>query len=1004
LQRVLGRVLTIAVTNNVSWRYKLIYQNGIAEVGSDTMMQKITFIFVTTFLMIAALAGTSAHASIITSQDGNTTFKAADASNTLPADRFIAASGNDAFISYNSFSDFVVDKPLQIFNLPHSGRPAADLIIIHADNVVLEDSIEISGPTKTDILIIERTGNGAGDGRVYCNNCRFSNINRITLGALSSESDADFSINMPEVGIVTPELSSKIIINDLSAPGALALETIFTSIENNGLINLNQNTSDSGVGFYQPDLNGDRTVGTGSVNLYLGEYAWEYETQQVTSVADVLGSELTLEGTINAPNVAIFSTYPLAVNTVIDTRTDILSTTMYRGEVTIAEENVTIATINMTASLTLGGSIQTQGGVDLDSGLDMSISSYSTVDAPAARIVVGSTLYNYGRISTDTTSIETGSLVNEGKLFSKTQVSIDAVDYVFNQYGGLIQSEQIIFESEHGVIRNGSKTPYRDTLDNASSLLTYTSNFLNILNSTQIGAFYQSNVDTSNDSLVLAPKTTAHILGNRVEISGAAFENINPYYIFVDYEASYLATESSVESSVNIDVNKATQILLAADEKLLIDVDNYILNSSALMTLSNPEGRLTLNAALVNNERYRVQSELLYAERDDADVGCLLFHGCVLTGISLDKHASTLTSVYSPPALISSLGEVHINATQSFLNNTAFLEVFGDLYVNSPIVNSLGYERTSLQSSVAVTPAYYDSVNGAGSANRLGNSQNILAGAGATDVFPTVYLVSSESQRHTSTTFGEGINSAFASELNTVTEIIEFYVAFGDHYPDADPEFTIVAAIREQSESGAFPLRDVTQQIESGSTLEQIMTQFSVPQPGVGQGNGEDLVNGSQRDELDTLLTTLFFVDGTIFASDSTAWFSNHNPLHGFAAERAKQVFSLEDYENKCFTVDVSNAYGWHVLNGQSECDPAANSDQQQYHLDSTYTVEVNEGSDELLISRTYDQIQVNAITGDVELVTRTSTWTRSLLDFIEQAFDAAVDQLVELYEEIKFW
>jgi len=631
--------------------------------------QHLKHTLVIILVMTLTLFVLSTKASTIISEDGNNSFKSANSSDSLVADQFIVSSANDAYISYNSFSDFVVDQPLQIFNLPSAGKLAADLVVIHADKVTLQSSIEVIGP-KTDILIIERYGNGStGNGELYCTNCEFSNVNRITLSVLNT-SHENFSSEMSAVGEFATTGTGSIILDNVYAPSSFSFETVSSHVENSGVINLNQGLNDTGIGVYHSDLNGNKTVGTGSVNLYLGQYKWNYEEQKITSVIDLPGSALTLEGRIEAPSIRIFSTYPLTVSTNIDTRTDLLATTMYRGVLKIVGENVTIATLKTTAALTLLGNIDTEGSVNLDSAEDMSISAYSDIDSVETHLVVANTLYNFGELSSEVVTVSSGAIANEGKLLATSQANIKAVDYIFNQYGGVIQSDEILLTSESGIVRNGSKTPYKDTSASVNTFISYSENYVDQINASQLGAFYQSNVNTSSDSLVLAPVTSASISGNRVEILAAAFENINPYYVF-----------TGDDGSVDVQLDKALQIQLSADQKLKIDVDNYIVNSSAIIELNSLEGELTLNAALVNNERYRVQSDLFYSSVTAAH----------LYGASRTELAAEVT-VYSLPGIISSAGDVAINATQSVLNNTAYLEIFGNLTVDSPTISSLGYE------------------------------------------------------------------------------------------------------------------------------------------------------------------------------------------------------------------------------------------------------------------------------------------------------------------------
>ena len=165
------------------------------------------------------------------------------------------------------------------------------------------------------------------------------------------------------------------------------------------------------------------------------------------------GTELTLGGQITAPNVRILSTFPLTVNTNIDTHTDLLSTTMYRGNLTIVDENVTIETVKeSTASLNLVGNVNTEGSINLNSAHDMSISSYSDIHSGMkTMIVVANAFYNFGNIHADRTDVAAKTIANEGKLLGKVLADVYAEDYIFNQYGGAVSYTHLTLPTIYSV-------------------------------------------------------------------------------------------------------------------------------------------------------------------------------------------------------------------------------------------------------------------------------------------------------------------------------------------------------------------------------------------------------------------------------------------------------------------------------------------------------------------------------------------------------------------------
>lgn len=618
-------------------------------------------------------------ASSIISTDGNTSFQPDNGS--LPADQFIAAIGNDSYISYNEFSDFVVDQPLQIFNLPSGDTPAADLVIILAENLSISSSIEVVGP-RTDLLILEIMSPDVG-GNFTCANCSFYNQNRITMGAITEAESAAFSVSLLGVGNISSVSKSEALVSNLYAPSALSLEIVTEQMSLTGNIDLNQKASYEVGGQYENDLNGDKLVGTGSVNIYLGGYIWNYEEREIIGVTS--GRSSSLAGSINAPNVRILSSASLTVSTEISTKTDLLATTMYRGELTIVDENIVLETVF--SELTITGNIQSEGNIDLRSVRDLTIGVDAELEANEIKIIAGDDWFNYGKLDSNYVYAAAGSVENEGQVLAIDTVEIYAdrpgyynPGHIYNQYGAKIQSKNIHLESVAGVVRNGSKAPYR--VDNYNSNKFYSGYEENLLAANNFGAFYQFNIDTADTSYDSVPDSSASILGSNIKIKGIGFENINPYYVIAE------------DGTAEIEVSKAIQTKVSAEDLLAIESASYILNSSALLQVNGDQGLLSLNAILLHNERYRVETHLSYYQENGDPITDATYN--YTSTDSLETLSSEVVA-YSLPGTIVSLGDMEVTAGQSVLNNTAYIEIFGDLKINSPVVNSLGHLLSSVE-------------------------------------------------------------------------------------------------------------------------------------------------------------------------------------------------------------------------------------------------------------------------------------------------------------------
>lgn len=663
-----------------------------------------------TALASLVLLTTSFHtgASVITDTRGKSIiFKAADGA----VDRLIAAPSNQSHISFNALRDFTVDRNLQLFNLPDGENPAADTIILYTDEANLAGRIEIVGPPSDLVILVKSPAREVET--LNCNYCEFVNVNRVTLAIVKPEV-MNVSSGMTELGNLASVANSTILVTGLNAPGALSLEILTETLNLSGEINLNQAVSSDSSSVYAKDINGSKSVGSGAVNLYLGWSTWNYEQREIVGVLAGAPKELSLNGSINAPSIRVASSFPLIVSSRIDSRTDLLSTIMYQGTLVAVDENIVLESIGDNVPLTLNGQFYSEGAVDARASNNVVINPGARISANEIKLIAANKLLNDGHLDAEDLYIAAKEVENEGSMQSKGQVYAVAENYLVNQYGGVIRANEVRLESKNGVIRNGSKTPYKSSAATNTGLLNYRSDYINTLSDVVMGAFYQPgvNVNTTNTNYVMAVDNSANIIANTIEIKSAAFENINPYYVFVD-----------VAGQAAINLRRANQILVSAEQSLAIDASNYVLNSSAQMIVNSEKGALSLKTTLLNNERYRVETTLSKAVTTSEDEG---YFGPV--DVTTDSLGVSV-GVFSPPGRLISMGDLRIRASQSILNNTAYIEVFGDAYVDSPTVSSLGVilHRFSQDTNSFSAPCYnFYSIGFSGSACGYSYTEQVL--------------------------------------------------------------------------------------------------------------------------------------------------------------------------------------------------------------------------------------------------------------------------------------
>ncbi len=588
------------------------------------------------------------------------------------------AQPNSSGLSINRYDNFsVTDRELHILNMPRTVKTtggeqninAASTVVIIADNFSINNKVKLLGPAA-EILFISTTASG----NISCNQCDFENFLRVSLATTSTQTN--LNQNITAIGTLSPNNSSSISINGLSAPGVVALDIITSQLTLNGIVETHQRAIQDTDGGYQSQDGGSLTIGTGVVNAVLGPIYWDYDTRQITRVESSSINHL-LSGNIHSSGVKISASGELTVNTFIDTRSDLIASANYRGDVYIPQESIDIQTLS-NDSLNISGDQNSAGLIKLKSPDDLSLVSLQTdINASEIELVAGGLLSNVSRLNAVDISVAGRDLVNQGVIIADADINLWSHSQLVNQYGGLIKADTIKLQSEIHAVRNGSRTPYMSQQSEVDYLFNL-DNYVNQLDPTKLGTFYSlDEININNASYIMAPDNSAHMIANHIEVQSIGFENINPYYERSSSEIGALPVEYQREY--------VGQVSISAESYLAISAEEYILNSSAYLSVNRSDSLFEASTSTFVNERYRTVSRLNASEYTFTPFSL------VTPRTILRKTASSSTVGSSPPGVIAALGNVNISSSEAIINNTAYLEIFGDAQFNTPVVNDIGY-------------------------------------------------------------------------------------------------------------------------------------------------------------------------------------------------------------------------------------------------------------------------------------------------------------------------
>ncbi|ROR98998.1 hypothetical protein EDC56_3238 [Sinobacterium caligoides] len=603
-------------------------------------------------------------------------------------------------LSINHFSQFKLNNnDLQILNVAaDEDSTAATTIVLIANEFLLQQHIELVGAPAN--LVLLSTAN-AGD--ISCFNCSFTGFHRLSLSA--ARSDSNFS---HDVGVLASTPGGQVTVDNLDAAGILSVELQANNVVLQGPINTHLAATKNSQGQYQAAPVGSHSIGAGGVNLMLGRLSWDYDQQQITRSQS--SGSATLNGSIRSTDVLINSASPLTLNTSIDSRSDAIASQYFNGASYLPVERVRVHDFG-SGTTTINGTIRSNRSVAINSGGALQLNKAGNlIHAYHVELIAKNKLFNSSTISGNELHLAGGQLVNRGSLNAEQRLEAWADYTLANEFGGEISGASMLLQSARGIVRNGSRTPYIPTVEN-NTLLTINSN--EAYQYQKGGTYYRSgmNVDGKGQKTSdLSGKITANIL----EIKARAFENINPVWkknrsaetesqfkhknicmganhplIVVEGDWENRKAWSPTFDNVFFHEKDQKQVSISAETTLSIVTSDYILNSSAEITLNHSVGSINFQSKQFLNERYRSAAGLIARSWEFKMIFC--DSGNPNLALTTDKFEfASRRYIDSPSATLISLANLKARLTQRFYNNAAYIEIYGDAYFDSPRVSDIG--------------------------------------------------------------------------------------------------------------------------------------------------------------------------------------------------------------------------------------------------------------------------------------------------------------------------
>jgi len=588
------------------------------------------------------------------------------------------APANASGISYNKFHVFDQESsPLRILNA-HS---EVDLIILEAPDFILDSDIKLIGKSA-DILLLSQDLNSL----ISCDGCSFNAFSRVTLAAASWEEEYD--TNIARVGNLNTLGLGRVSLNNLYAPDVLIVETLSRYLSVDGKNSVIRRVSKDSAGGYVADDSGELTLSGGSLSFNSGRFKWDYDSRTIV-VAESNSDIISIKGKLESPDVKIVASSALDIEADVDTEVDVLSSAIYRGEALVPSASVVITGLS-TYKTSITGEIFSSENVGIYSNGDVAVAGI--VQAGSIEIVAAEGVVNEGQLEANEIKISSREIVNRSSVLAEKTVRFHGSRFVGNEYGGSVSAHSVSIKSPHGLVRNGSRTPY---LTNDSSVKSLISDHSPVLDPSGIegGMYYSVEHDQILDKVKVA-KTSAKIYGNYIHIEAAAVENINPYWLPIEYVDKESADGVVVnKGEVSIDSAIAGGVLISAIHGLLIEEAEYIYNSSAIIETVAPGSMMDVRGGLLLNERYRRMSLLGKNYYEPGNLIGSEWETSIDKPDDFSVDFYTKSYVYSPPGRILIAGKAFFDAQSAVVNNVSFLESLGDVKIVSPSIRQIGHKN-----------------------------------------------------------------------------------------------------------------------------------------------------------------------------------------------------------------------------------------------------------------------------------------------------------------------
>ncbi|AOT11061.1 hypothetical protein [Pseudoalteromonas luteoviolacea] len=558
-------------------------------------------------------------------------------------DLYIPSKPNSSGVSNNDVSSYSVSSSnIKVLNYAsNNGGRKASRIIINVSSSSLKRKISLVGESAELIILAKNFS---------CTGCKFEGFDRVIIAGGINGSDLTASEN--------------ISINSLDASGVPVVTLLGEKVTLAGNINTHDKVERAYNGQYVVLNNGSQKAGVGTFAAYAGRVTLNIDSLSPTTsrVSNDLGYELTtnnnLKITANAVKLISNTGSGLKINGVIDTTSDVFMTGSLGNKIQLASEGLVASNLctSLFCYIQYTGQVNTGGSV-ISSGYSLSLDAKSTISADKVQMT-SRHFTNMGGIFTDNFGASTVShFSNEGQIHTRFG-RIESNNYIQNS--GSIFGKDLHFYGKNR-FRNGNAMP--KVIGHRMDEL-----FLeDLFYGTYTRVLERDSGQINNPAIVHA---------SNLYISTKGFENINSYYV------SRGANDSTWTEKIPLDLEKSNQVVVAAEHNLHINAEDYFLNSSANVLLNSysSSGTLYIESKKVINERYRMESDFSVQER--------------VVNNTREKHVLPNFLHYSSPGQIRSIGKFKVKSSEFFLNDSSFVEVFGEMEVNTPKLYNYGLQVT----------------------------------------------------------------------------------------------------------------------------------------------------------------------------------------------------------------------------------------------------------------------------------------------------------------------